>query len=94
MIEEMTAIIVPVDEIAHETVHESEGAQDHPVRVEEIEAGNIGTGERNLATVLGVVEMVLLTINEGQSETVVRIELAVLELKMYVLRTLVILHIF
>jgi 5-enolpyruvylshikimate-3-phosphate synthase len=91
MIAEMTALIAKVEETAHETVHESEGAQDPPVRAEEIEAGNIGTGERTLVTVLAVVEMVLLTINEGQSETVARIEVVARELMMYVLHTLIVL---
>jgi hypothetical protein len=94
MIEEMTAIIDPVDETAHETARESEGDQDHPVRAEEIEAGNIETGERTLVTVLAVVETVLLTINEGQSETVARTEPAARELKMYVLQALVVLQCF
>jgi hypothetical protein len=72
------------DETALETAHASADVHDPPVQIDEIEAGNIGTGERALVTVIAVVEMVLLTLNEGQSQTVIKILGQPLALKRYV----------
>jgi len=92
MIEEMTTSTVQADETAHETAPETDDVHDPPGQIAEIEAGNIGTGERALVTVIVAVEMDLLTLSEGQSQMPPRTPRLPPVLKRYALPSIIALH--